>query len=498
MPNPILNKILHLLSKYIMRFDIKIIIPTIIVVFFSAINLVLILLANGFIENSTSSINIAGRQRMLVQKITAHTLEFALTSANDPYGNSVSKSEVKKKAQDAVEIFQISLDALIKGAEAPMTLSKNGAKEVMQKPNEAVLSALMDVNRQWKPFSAKINKILESNTIETEDLVFLTSEHDPLVVTMNKVVGLIQGNTQSSFSATVNSILTTNVLILCMLLFTIYVIRNSSKLIDGIVDQLFEMMRQLRAGSSETSSAVGDLAQRTATRSQDIEHINEQLLVVLKEANNNLKDTATANTNVSNTQGMVIKGQQNMEGMVAVMNKLEDSAKQSASIIKAIDEIAFQTNLLALNAAVEAARAGEAGAGFAVVAEEVRNLALRASEAAKQSGEIMDAMQAYSNDGVSASEMVNTVFHDIVENINEMTSIVESVNNSSKSQNGELDGISNSINSMSQYFSSNATLAEQASSASSSINHEIDNLYSTTVDLLRFLKGDSAISNLKS
>jgi methyl-accepting chemotaxis protein len=481
-----------------MRFDLKIIIPAVIVLLLSSINLVLIVVASGFIFDSTSSINIAGRQRMLVQKITAYTLEYSLTSASEPYGKAVNRAEVKKKANDAALIFQVSLDALTNGSEAPLTLSINGVKEKMQKPNEEVYAALMNVKRQWEPFLAKVNTILASELVEAKDLVYLTSEHDSLVATMNKAVGLIQGNTQTSFGITVNVILLTKLLILLMLLFTIYAVYKSTKLIDGIVDQLFKMMRQLRTGSSETTSAVGDLAERTASRTQDIEHVNEQLFVVLEEANNNLKDTAIANSNVGKAQEMVLKGQHNMKGMVSVMNKLEDSAKQSANIIKAIDEIAFQTNLLALNAAVEAARAGEAGAGFAVVAEEVRNLALRASDAAKQSGEIMDAMQAYSNDGVNASEMVNTVFDDIVENINEMTNIVESVNTSSKSQNSELDGISNSITSIAEYFTNNASLAEEASASTATINSEIDNLYSTTVDLLRFLKGDDGVAKLNS
>lgn len=481
-----------------MRFDIKIIVPAVVVLILAGLNLLLVLVANGFIVDSTATINVAGRQRMLIQKITAHTLEYALTGVDEAYSNSVKKADVKKKAESAITLFQVSLDALFKGNEAPITPSLSGPKELMLAPEENAYQALNEVKRQWRPFYERIKTILNSDTVDTKDLIFITTEHDNLVATMNKAVGITEGNTQNSFANTVYTIILTSVLVLLMTLFTILVIFRSSRLIDNIVDQLFEMIRQIRNSTNESSSAIRDLAQRTATRSQDLEQVNGQLSVVLNEANNNLKDAVSASTNVVKTQEMVVKGQKNMEGMVSVMNKLEDSAKQSASIIKAIDEIAFQTNLLALNAAVEAARAGEAGAGFAVVAEEVRNLALRASDAARQSGEIMDAMQTYSHDGVTASEMVNGVFNDIVNNINEMTTIVNSVNGSSKNQNDELDGISANVTSMAEYFMNNATVAEEASSSSDAINEEVDNLYSTTIDLLRFLKGTQAVNNLQN
>ena len=100
-------------------------------------------------------------------------------------------------------------------------------------------------------------------------------------------------------------------------------------------------------------------------------------------------------------------GNLEMQNMMKSMGELKQSSDEIAKIIKVIDEIAFQTNILALNAAVEAARAGDAGLGFAVVAEEVRNLAQRSAQAAKDTASIIEKNIHLSEEGVSVSKNVN-------------------------------------------------------------------------------------------
>ena len=112
-----------------------------------------------------------------------------------------------------------------------------------------------------------------------------------------------------------------------------------------------------------------------------------------------------------------VQGTEAMSQHGAAINKIKDFKRPDRQIVKTIDEIAMQTNLLALNAAVEAARAGEAGTGFAVVAEEVRNLAQRSAEAAKNTANLIEESVNDAEDGVKISGEVSESFEDIVSGI---------------------------------------------------------------------------------
>src|SRR6185295_18888337 len=115
------------------------------------------------------------------------------------------------------------------------------------------------------------------------------------------------------------------------------------------------------------------------------------------------------------TKSAADRGNQAMHKMGTAIAEIQKSATETAKIIKVIDEIAFQTNLLALNAAVEAARAGEAGTGFAVVAEEVRNLAMRSAEAAKNTSAMIEESVSNARNGVALSQ-------DVAKSLGEITS----------------------------------------------------------------------------
>ena len=112
------------------------------------------------------------------------------------------------------------------------------------------------------------------------------------------------------------------------------------------------------------------------------------------------------------------QGSVKMKSMTQSMDELKKSSGEISKIIKVIDDIAFQTNMLALNAAVEAARAGDAGQGFAVVAEEVRNLAQKSAQAAKNTTEIIDKNIELSEQGVSLSDEVNKALDEIMAKTN--------------------------------------------------------------------------------
>jgi methyl-accepting chemotaxis protein len=166
------------------------------------------------------------------------------------------------------------------------------------------------------------------------------------------------------------------------------------------------------------------------------------------------------------------------------MSAIQTSSSEVAKIIKSIDEIAFQTNILALNAAVEAARAGEAGAGFAVVAEEVRNLAERSAQAARETArKIQDALDK-SSQGVAVSEKVAASFGQINAKAATVDDLVAGIATASAEQASGLEQLNSAMAEMDKVTQSNAANAEESASAAEELNAQAVSQREAVAELL--------------
>ena len=171
----------------------------------------------------------------------------------------------------------------------------------------------------------------------------------------------------------------------------------------------------------------------------------------------------------SETRSAVDNGAAGMQRMTGAMEGIKTSSGEIAKIIKTIDEIAFQTNILALNAAVEAARAGEAGAGFAVVAEEVRALAQRSATAARETADKIEVALHKSNEGATTSIEVAGMLTQIVEQVRKMDTLVAEIATASVEQSQGLEQITKAMTEMDRVTQANAATAEE----SASVAHEL-------------------------
>jgi methyl-accepting chemotaxis protein len=165
-----------------------------------------------------------------------------------------------------------------------------------------------------------------------------------------------------------------------------------------------------------------------------------------------------------------------MADAIKAMDGIKTSSAQITQIIGVIDEIAFQTNLLALNAGVEAARAGDAGRGFAVVAQEVRALAQRSAEAAKEIKGLIAASTQQVSAGVERVGRTGQALQSIAAKVAEMTDLVAEIAASSKEQANGLSEVNTAVNSMDQVTQQNAAMVEQTSAAIRSLADEADAL----------------------
>jgi len=236
--------------------------------------------------------------------------------------------------------------------------------------------------------------------------------------------------------------------------------------ISGTLSEVADDVSVKATGFTTTSGQLADGASKQAA---SIEETSASLEEITSMTRRNAEAADNAKQIAGKTRAAVDNGATGMQRMTAAMDGIKTSSAEIAKIIKTIDEIAFQTNILALNAAVEAARAGEAGAGFAVVAEEVRALAQRSATAARETAAKIEVALQKSNEGAATSTEVATMLAEIVGQVRTMDTLVVEIAKASVEQSQGLDQITKAMTEMDRVTQANAATAEE----SASVAHEL-------------------------
>ncbi|PIC01614.1 methyl-accepting chemotaxis protein [Caulobacter sp. X] len=252
---------------------------------------------------------------------------------------------------------------------------------------------------------------------------------------------------------------------------------------NGAVTQLEETMRtivhaasSIGAGSDEIASASDDLSRRTEQQAASLEETAAALDEITATVRRSSAGAQEAAKVVGSTRGDAERSSVVVRNAVDAMNEIEKSSQEISQIIGVIDEIAFQTNLLALNAGVEAARAGEAGRGFAVVAQEVRALAQRSADAAKEIKTLISTSSQQVNQGVSMVGQTGEALQAIVSKVGEIDALVGEIASSGQEQATGLNQVNAAVNQMDQTVQQNAAMVEQSTAAAHSLKGEAGNL----------------------
>jgi len=253
-------------------------------------------------------------------------------------------------------------------------------------------------------------------------------------------------------------------------------INLAGKTLEESIAQVDTTVEQIFAASKEITSGSQSLAEATSQQASSLEEISSSLEEINSLTSSNA-DSAKSGLKLADQAVLAVDhGSVAMDKMNKAMEYIQHSSKETAKIIKTIDEIAFQTNLLALNAAVEAAHAGDAGKGFAVVAEEVKNLALRSAEAAKTTNSLIDESSKNSETGSSIVEQVTKSFLEMKDQFNKVKSIVNEISASSDEQANGVQQISIGVNELNKGTQQNAANAEESAAAAQELNSQADEL----------------------
>ena len=265
--------------------------------------------------------------------------------------------------------------------------------------------------------------------------------------------------------------------------------RSISSELDGIAQELTASAAESSSASAQVARSSQSLAEGASEQAASLEETSASLQELNSMTQRNDEHTAEARTLAENARASADQGARQMERMASAMNAIAEASTDIAKIIKTIDEIAFQTNLLALNAAVEAARAGEAGAGFAVVAEEVRSLAHRSADAARETARRIGDATKRSNEGVQLSAEVASSFASIRDEVHQLTSLVTEISAASGEQRSGINQVSTAVAQMDQVTQGNASSAEEVASTAETLSAQADVLNAQVQALNRLVHG---------
>lgn len=262
--------------------------------------------------------------------------------------------------------------------------------------------------------------------------------------------------------------------------------RDMAGQLKDMVGKVTQATAQVNSAAAEIAQGSGDLAQRTEEQASALEETASSMEELTGTVKQSAENAGQANQLASAARHQAEQGGQVVDQAVTAMNAIHQSSKKIADIIGVIDEIAFQTNLLALNAAVEAARAGEQGRGFAVVAGEVRKLAQRSADAAKEiKGLIGDSVTKVADGGKLVEQSGHTL-KEIVVSIKKVSDIVAEMAAAAREQASGIEQVNKAILQMDQMTQQNAALVEQTAAASQSMGEQASQLQ----QLMRFFTLD--------
>ncbi|MGC8495124.1 MAG: methyl-accepting chemotaxis protein [Syntrophobacteraceae bacterium] len=310
-----------------------------------------------------------------------------------------------------------------------------------------------------------------------------------IVFTTLALIGLIATSSAPVFSVRSRLIIVATLACCTLILEMTYVLRVILVPLNSSVDTLREMVDEVEKTSMQYYSMSNSLADGASTQASSLEQTAASLEEVAATTRNNADKAETGRALIGEAQKMAHRASSSMTQTSQAIEEISEASLKISQIIKEIDAIAFQTNLLALNAAVEAARAGESGAGFAVVAEEVRNLAKRSAMAAGSTQELIEDAINKTGAGVSLVKQTENDFKKMVQSFEQSVNLIHEIAEASAEQRISLTEISTAINQIDIVTQENAGKAQESAGNSENMEEQVQQMRDVSSNLLQILTG---------
>ena len=444
---------------------------------------------NQLVNKTNTVMRLARRFTLLIDdsQQAANTADFqAARTAADTL-----ESSYELLISDAEDRRLYSL-ALAARKDAIAAVDKMMALSAGSDRKEAQVCLLNDVDPAMKRFLQALDLVIDYNVSLAKKDTTIASSHVVsslvtigIALTLCGLLGVLIG--WNTVSATTLALASINDAIQAGIDKTNHTLANIS-------DSLQEGADQTAASSSQLSESSRALATGTSEQGASVTETSAALEQISAMVRSTADNAVKAKEFASQARHAAESGKQTMSEMNVAMQSIEASSRDVSKIMKDIDEIAFQTNILALNAAVEAARAGEAGAGFAVVADEVRSLAQRSAAAARETAAKIEAAIASTQRGTKSCSDVDDSLEEILKKVAAADELVAEIAVAAKEQSQGIKQVGIAMTQMDKVTQSNASSAEQTSSAAEELNGQA-RLLQESVEQLRSLIASTANSH---
>ncbi|HEU0229951.1 MAG TPA: methyl-accepting chemotaxis protein [Burkholderiaceae bacterium] len=254
-------------------------------------------------------------------------------------------------------------------------------------------------------------------------------------------------------------------------------LRNMQESLTSTVSAVRQGVEEITTGSREIFVGNTDLSSRTEQQAASLQQTAASMEELASTVKQNTDNAMQADELAKKASDVAQRGGDAVGQAVGSMDAISTSAGKISEIVSVIDGIAFQTNILALNAAVEAARAGEQGKGFAVVAGEVRSLAQRSAQAAKEVKGLIEESLSRVQAGSAQVRQAGDIMRDVVEAVSGVTAIMNEIASASREQSEGIDQVNQAVTQMDEVTQQNAALVEQAAAASGSLQEQAARLH---------------------
>ncbi len=306
-----------------------------------------------------------------------------------------------------------------------------------------------------------------------------------------------QVNLQDRAASTASTITWTMIIgsgigILAGIIIAVWTINAINRTLRRVIGGLNESSDQVYSAAHQISGASQNLAEGATEQAASLEETSSALEQMASMTRQNADNANKTNDTNKRNNKLIGDGATAVKNMSTAMGEINDSAEKISRIIKTIEDIAFQTNLLALNAAVEAARAGEAGKGFAVVADEVRNLAQRSAQAARDTTELIEGTVTRVKNGSEIANQLDSSFTEIETGSSAVSRLIAEITSATNEQAQGVDQVNTAVAQMDKVTQQNAANAEETASSSEELSSQATNLNAIVGDLVVIVEGAGA------